>query len=179
MRANGLPRTVPVWLAFSRYITARFSTRHKITLGTDHIPSCSGKLISYDQYQYSYIMLSGQHITNSKPSLSSVEINVTIICSCMPSFASYLNKPFQKLRSFTSRYFYPSRKYGTSRSRHGAVPLDDVEPAQVQDDKMKLTLGSAVRGGKFLHISQQETRSTSPIDEAHESDAEERRPVEV
>lgn len=126
-------------------------------------------------------MLSDQHIANSKPSLSSVEINVTIICSCMPSFASYLKQPFQQLRSFTSRYLYPSRKYGTSRSRHGAVPLDDVEPAQVQDDKMKLTLGSAVRGGRFLHISssQQEMRSTSPIDEAHESDAEERRSVEV
>lgn len=113
--------------------------------------------------------------------LCSVEINVTIICSCMPSFASYLKQPFQKLRSLTSRYLYPSRKYNSSRSRQGAVPMHNVEPAQVQDDKMKLTLSSTLSGGKSLHISsQQERRSTSPMDDAHDHfDAEERRPVEV
>ena len=85
---------------------------------------------------------------------SAVEINVSIICSCMPSSASCLRHHRPALRSMTSNLRSKYLNNGSFRKQSVSMKLDDFERANSNpDDQMRLTLGSAVKDGKFLKSS--------------------------
>jgi hypothetical protein len=103
-----------------------------------------------------------QALTRSIHIFSAVEINVTIMCSCMPAFAPYtrqvLHTLHSKIRSLGST-FGRYLSSGSSPKRSGSVPLNDLEYTGMEsDDKMRLTLGSAVRQGKFLTVKESDSR---------------------
>ncbi|KAK4694387.1 hypothetical protein P7C71_g3192, partial [Lecanoromycetidae sp. Uapishka_2] len=85
-----------------------------------------------------------------------VEVNVSIVCSCMPSYASWLNHHLPTLRTLRSRL--RSRFYGSHKQHSSSSKLNEFERvgSDSKEDKMRLTLGSAVRDGKFLQTQQRE-----------------------
>ena len=87
---------------------------------------------------------------------SVVEVNVSIMCSCMPSYATYLRHHLTTLR--TLRYRLRSKFYSSHKQHSSTSELNEFERvgSDPKDDKMRLTLGSAVRGGKFLQTQQRE-----------------------
>ena len=85
---------------------------------------------------------------------SAVEINVTIICSCMPSLAAYLRHRLQSIRSITSHVRTKYFRRVSSRKQSSSMRLEDPERGNLgSGDKVGLTLGSAIRNGKFMKSS--------------------------
>ncbi|KAL2045338.1 hypothetical protein N7G274_002421 [Stereocaulon virgatum] len=88
--------------------------------------------------------------------LNVVEINVSIICSCMPSYASLLRHHLPTLQNL--RYRLRSKLYGPHKQYSSTSELNNFErvDSDLKADQLNLTLGSAVRGGKFLQTQQRE-----------------------
>ena len=102
---------------------------------------------------------------------SSVEVNVSIMCSCMPSCAHYLRTHVQSLYSLSGRLREKYHSITSSRKQSSSMKLNgferaDSNPSPNNDDKMRLTLGSAVRDGKFLGTKTE--RQVWPLESVHE-----------
>lgn len=79
----------------------------------------------------------------------------------MPSYATCLRHHLPTLRTLSYRLrskFHSSYKQQSSTSKLGEFETEDSDS---KDHKKNLTLGSAVRGGKFLQTQQREWRFTT------------------
>lgn len=123
------------------------------TLGMQGIPICSCKSThsTFADATLNYVIF------------SVVEVNVSIMCSCMPSYATCLRHHLPTLRSFQYRIrsrFYSSNKQDNSSSKFGRFGREDSDHSgDNPGENMKLTLGSAIRGGQFLqtqHVQRKE-----------------------
>jgi hypothetical protein len=87
---------------------------------------------------------------------SVVEVNVSIMCSCMPSYATLPRRHLPALRNLG--YRLRSKFYSSHKQHSSTLKLNDLERvgSDSKGDEMRLTLGSAVRGGKFLQTQQRE-----------------------
>ena len=92
-----------------------------------------------------------------------VEICVSIMCSCMPSYTAYLRHHIQSLRSLWSKLTSRSSKISTAEKQSVSLKMNDFQRLDSnREDKLHLTLGSAVRDGQFLE-TRQSTQQTWPL----------------
>ncbi|KAG7001477.1 hypothetical protein G7Y79_00031g065920 [Physcia stellaris] len=87
-----------------------------------------------------------------------VELNVSIMCSCMPSYAICYRHHLPAFRSLQYRIrskLYSSNKQGNPASKFGIFEREDSDNS---GGNIKLTLGSALRDGKFLQTQHIQTK---------------------
>lgn len=86
---------------------------------------------------------------------SVIEVNVSIMCACMPACAHYFRRHGGAFRSLSSRlhlrikslYNMSSPKANSDENMH---PFQRANSYEAENDKMKLTLGSTARTARFL-----------------------------
>ena len=86
---------------------------------------------------------------------SAVEVNVSIVCACMPACAHFFRRHGDSFRSLSSRVRIRIKSFYNISSRKSSSNADmrRANSDEVENDQMKLTLGSAAKTGRFLETS--------------------------